>query len=1103
MKSEAFVFRDAGRRRWPWIKRAAILSAVIFVIGAAAFLHSVAVPADLAPKENFETLKGQLRTLEMKAGQAPKPDPWLKEHLNEISGKQAQRSAKEGKSAVRAGFYPLGDAAARAVWEKHSGVLTHVLVDALQVTSWDGSIEMAELPDEGLPTRDGGPELIAMLSNERNGERISEGVENLAQASRAVRRKFRKEVSAALTKLGASGIAIDWVDLDPGLKPELTSCIGELAAGLKEDGFSVWLCVEMDNDFDCFDFGALSSSVDYFVAKLDDEIGGGPEVGPVASQDWFDGWVKVAAEQCDPSKWLAAIGTYGYDWAPLGPAEKISFSTAMARADSSGAGDLAIGSPTYNGYFSYSDEGVPHTVWFTDATSFLNSHGAVRDAGFAGFVLFSLGSEDPGVWPLIAADAAGSRSREALPSLSQIEPGPGIPSVGRGEIVRLDPARAPGARAVSIAADDRAVATYSEFPKAPTLFRAGDGGQHKVALTFDDGPDPEWTPQILDILRERGVKATFFMVGTKMEENPDLVRQVMEEGHEIGVHTFTHPNLANEPDIRTKLELNATQRLLESLTGRSTSLFRPPFNADSQPGDPQEIRVIGIAQDLGYTTVLEGIDPCDWQEPPAAQLLAKIKAGRTNGSVVLLHDAGGDRSQTVAALPQILDYFEERGDTVVSVADLLGSTRDEIMPRLEAGSRNVTAAASSVGFFSWRAWDRFMHTFIAAASALVVARTLVVLGFAIFKRRPSQTWSGPPPSVSVLIAAFNEEKVIAQTLRSILAQDYAGEIEIIVVDDGSTDETAIRARETAGARARVLIQPNGGKASALQRAIAEAKHGYFIFLDADTQFDKSAIRELMAGFTDPAVGAVSGHARVGNRASFLARCQDLEYICGFNIERRAYDALNCITVVPGAISAFRAEAVRQAGGFSADTLAEDTDLTLALHRCGYRVAYRKEAIAYTEAPETLRALAKQRFRWAFGTLQCAWKHRKMALNPRYKALGLFSLPGIWFFQVILVAFAPLVDVAILEAFLLGSLGAVLPYVIAFIAADLALATVAVKMEGAPLRQAWLIIPQRILFRPLLSFVVWKSLISALRGAWVGWGKLHRTAKVELPCASAS
>jgi cellulose synthase/poly-beta-1,6-N-acetylglucosamine synthase-like glycosyltransferase len=383
------------------------------------------------------------------------------------------------------------------------------------------------------------------------------------------------------------------------------------------------------------------------------------------------------------------------------------------------------------------------------------------------------------------------------------------------------------------------------------------------------------------------------------------------------------------------------------------------------------------------------------------------------------------------------------------------------------------------------------------ATALVVIRTLVVIWLAYrFRRGPKADFAEP---ISVVMAAYNEGRVIAGTLQALLDTDYKGDIEVIVINDGSRDETAAEIERAADVdpRIRLLQQENRGKAWALQRALSAVRHGIVVFVDADTHFQRDTLPRLLEPFGDERIGAVSGHAKVGNLRTFIARCQALEYTCGFNLDRRAYNRWNCITVVPGAISAIRKDAIDQAGGLSLQTLAEDTDLTLSLHKHRQRIVYVPGAIAWTEAPESVRTLARQRFRWAYGTLQCLWKHRDMVFNWNYRALGWFSLPSIWFFQIILVAVTPMVDLFLLATLPFGAWRAVMPFVITFLATDVILATLACILEREPILRAWRILPMRLIYRPMLSYCIWKAILRALKGALVSWGKLERTASVPV------
>jgi cellulose synthase/poly-beta-1,6-N-acetylglucosamine synthase-like glycosyltransferase len=428
---------------------------------------------------------------------------------------------------------------------------------------------------------------------------------------------------------------------------------------------------------------------------------------------------------------------------------------------------------------------------------------------------------------------------------------------------------------------------------------------------------------------------------------------------------------------------------------------------------------------------------------------------------------------------------------------LLGTTRDAVMPPLAGNGQPFARVVSSTGFHIYHAIEEFLWAFMIVATALVVVRTLIVVWLAYrFRRRPRADFAEP---VSVVIAAYNEGKVIANTLRALLATDYKGDVEAIVVDDGSRDETAAEVKRITAVdpRVRLLQQENRGKARALQRALSAVRRGIVVFIDADTQCQRDTLPRLLEPFADTGVGAVSGHAKVGNLRTFVARCQALEYTCGFNLDRRAYNRWNCITVVPGAISAIRKEAIDQAGSLSLQTLAEDTDLTLSLHKHRQRIVYVPDAIAWTEAPESVRTLARQRFRWAYGTLQCLWKHRDMLFNWNYRALGWFSLPSIWFFQIILVAITPMVDLFLLATLPFGMWRAVMPFVITFLAMDVILATLACILEREPIVRAWRILPMRLIYRPMLSYCIWKAILRAFKGAWVSWGKLERTASVPV------
>ena len=1110
-----FVFQDPHGRRWPRLRRVLLLWGVLLGIGIVGFFQSVFVKPKLKLPLAIHWLKGQLHSA-IKDTERKPDDPnainWQKYYttsqaaMERLTRIRAQlRKKRPGNTEIRLGFYVDWDENSFASLEEHAGSLTHIAPEwftLVQTTS-----DLIFSPDDKLAkfAASRGLNVMPLLRNLEGDEWQEEAVENLAIGSADKRGRFIETLVRDVTKSNAGGVIIDWELIDPAYKEKYTDLLTEIAEALHDEGKELWFLVSPGDAFETFDLEALSAVVDRFVALLSDENSDSDKPGPISSLDWLEGWLKVIDNTGDPDQWIIGLGAYAYDWSEsTHKTETISFKDAMSRASYAGMDvdgrTVEVAAPAYVGVFSYSDPNDDHTVSFLDAISFHNQLRAVRHGGFAGVGISRLGSEDPTLWDVL--DSADPLTTAAITALGKLRASDTITHIGDGEIVTVDETKDDGERHITVDPNGNLRASYVDFPTYPILYHEGAGGEHEVALTFDDGPDPEWTPKILDILKEHGVKAAFFVVGKNAEDHPGLVQRILDEGHEIGNHTYSHANLAIMSPARMRLELNMTQRLIESITGRSTTLFRPPYNADSNPTKIEDLAPLKIAQEeLGYTVVLEKVDPQDWARPGVNEIVERVKKLRGEGNLVLLHDAGGDRSQTVEALPKIIDYLQMRGDRIVSLSELLNIPRDDLMPPAEVGAHSVELFVSGAGFRLWRGIIEFFWAFMIFATVLVVLRTLIVAWLAhrhhAAARKYQRLDSKIDAPLSVVIAAFNEGKVITKTLQSLLETDYAGDFEIIVVDDGSKDDTAeVVTRMAAGSpHIRLIQQPNGGKSRALRNALAHARFDLVVFLDADTLFERGTLLAIVAPFSNPLIGAVSGNARVGNLRSFVARCQSLEYICGFNLDRRAYTEWNCITVVPGAVSALRRSAIKAAGGFSDDTLAEDTDLTLTLHRLGYHIAYAPDAIAWTEAPETWRTLAKQRFRWAFGTMQCLWKHRDLVFSPRFGSLGFFSLPGIWFFQIVLVALTPLVDAILLFSLLTGHAAAIGYYFVIFLVLDLFLAMLACYMEEEPLHRAFTIIPMRLIYRPLLAWVIWKAIFRAVKGAIVGWGKLERTGAV--------
>jgi cellulose synthase/poly-beta-1,6-N-acetylglucosamine synthase-like glycosyltransferase len=377
---------------------------------------------------------------------------------------------------------------------------------------------------------------------------------------------------------------------------------------------------------------------------------------------------------------------------------------------------------------------------------------------------------------------------------------------------------------------------------------------------------------------------------------------------------------------------------------------------------------------------------------------------------------------------------------------------------------------------------------------------------------------GYNPRVAVLIPAYNEETVIVRTIRSVLNSDYRN-LHVIVIDDGSLDRTAEVAREAyaaeiAAGHVQVLSKPNAGKAAALNFALERLTEEVYVGIDADTVIAADAISKLIPHFQDPRIGAMAGNAKVGNRVNLWTRWQALEYITSQNFERRALDLFHVVTVVPGAIGAWRTAPVKAAGGYPLNTVAEDADLTMNLLEQGLRVDYEDRALAFTEAPIDMKGLMLQRFRWSFGTLQAVWKHR--AAFIRNKAMGFFALPNIIVFQMFLPLVSPFIDIMFLagivnyfidrhyhpEAASAASFEKLLAYFGAFLLIDFVTSSIAFSLErrhpankgdGWLLFHIWL---QRFAYRQVFSIVLLKTVKRAIDGKPFNWDKIERTARMS-------
>jgi cellulose synthase/poly-beta-1,6-N-acetylglucosamine synthase-like glycosyltransferase/peptidoglycan/xylan/chitin deacetylase (PgdA/CDA1 family) len=639
-----------------------------------------------------------------------------------------------------------------------------------------------------------------------------------------------------------------------------------------------------------------------------------------------------------------------------------------------------------------------------------------------------------------------------------------------------------------------------------------------IALTFDDGPDPRWTPEVLRVLDEYQAHGTFFVVGSEVARYPDLTKRIVTGGNELGLHTFTHPNMQRLAPWRRTLELSQTQVAIARAAGVRTNLVRFPYSSKANAIDETNWGLVQEAGKQGYLVIVNDLDSEDWQRPGVERITRNATPTGTDPAVILFHDAGGERAQTVAALRAFIPAMQARGYRFTTVTEGLNQG---IAAQAAVGRQERTGAApmaplavneqaarsdqwrGTAVLWTVRAADgtvSFLAGLFLVVGLLTIARTgmLILLATRHVRQRRKPTWSWGPTvtePVSVIVPAYNEKEGIEAAVRSLAGGDYPA-IEVVVVDDGSTDGTSTLVERMALPNVRVIRVPNGGKANALNTGIALAKHDLIVTVDGDTIFEPDSIRMLVQPFADPKVGAIAGNVKVGNRDTLVAGWQHIEYVIGFNLDRRLYEVLGCMPTVPGAIGAFRRSALSEVGGISDETLAEDTDVTMALCRAGWKVVYEERAKAWTEAPATLEQLYRQRYRWSYGTMQAMWKHRQ-ALTERGPSgrFGRVGLPFLTLFGVALPLLAPVVDVMLVYGLVFWELRETMIAWLGMLLLQLFTAAVAFRFDRESLRPLWRLPLQQFAYRQLMYLVLIQSATTALTGGRLRWQKLHRAGLV--------
>jgi cellulose synthase/poly-beta-1,6-N-acetylglucosamine synthase-like glycosyltransferase/peptidoglycan/xylan/chitin deacetylase (PgdA/CDA1 family)/spore germination protein YaaH len=1161
------IFYDPQRKRWKRLRVIFDILALVGLILGIIFTIGI-IRMEPLPELLLATQKRNYRTL---ANQPlPKNQKYRRSAHRKTDIKPSEVPLNSGEG-LRAAYYVDDDPASYSSLRQHINQIDLLFPEWLHVTSPDGSL-MGSSVDGRLYKVIANNTVIPVDRDNKIGHVIAQSHANvdilpLVNNYDPVKNNFIPEVGQFLSSdtaranfihqvhvfLAANpnyrGLSLDLENIPEEAQPGFKA----LVAGLYNDFHprNLHLYVNVPARDPDFDLKFLADHSDGLLVMNYDEHETGSQPGPIASQDWFVDNLKNILKVVPKEKVICAIAAYGYDWTTTLPpkprrghkaapekvlsATTISTQQAWQEAYDSNS-KIDLDDDSLNVHFAYDDDDahVRHYVWFLDAVTVLNQMRAARALGIQTYALWRLGQEDNSMWKVWDTPLRADPAKD----LARVAPGYDVDTEGEGDILRITRKPQDGSRDLTMD-DDKSVPlqyrmvveeSMESYPLSYTVTQYGYDPK-KVAISFDDGPDSEWTPKILDILKQYNVKAVFLLIGEEAEKNVGIMQRIYREGHEIGNHTFTHPDISDISKGQVDLELNLTERLFGSKLGVQPLYFRPPYSIDQEPDTNDQAAPVDRIQNLGYVILGNKIDTNDWDEHPRKtpqeitdSVFAQMADMKTQpwrrGSIILMHDGGGDRSATVAALPMLITTLRQRGYQIVPVSELIGKTRAEVMPPLTPHQR-WQARADSITFFLIGFFNNFVVAVFFVGDILMSGRLIIIGIFAVIDRlRTRKNFAAPDyaPRVAVLIPAYNEEKVIARTIRSVMMSNYKN-LRIIVIDDGSTDDTLEVVRKTypadlASGRLTLLTKPNGGKAEALNFALNQTEEEIYVGIDADGVIAHDAISRLVCHFANPKIGAVAGNAKVGNRVNLWTRWQALEYITSQNFERRALDLFDVVMVVPGAIGAWRTSAVRDGGGYHPDTVAEDADLTMNILEQGYSVIYEDQALAFTEAPVDMNGLMRQRFRWSFGILQAVFKH--LGAVTRHRAMGLFALPNIIIFQILLPLVSPLIDLMFVAGTIqyfvdkhfhpdtasAASFHKLLLFFAAFLIIDFITSALAFALERkhpASRGDAWLLVHiwiQRFTYRQVFSIVLFKTVKRAIDGKPFSWDKLERTAKMS-------
>lgn len=735
---------------------------------------------------------------------------------------------------------------------------------------------------------------------------------------------------------------------------------------------------------------------------------------------------------------------------------------------------------------------------------------AISDPGFEEYTL----------WKILAQSFENITTPDILSG--ETASGLVINEEGSGQVYGLKQKATPGERKLTFDSTHKILTSkLTKIDTANQVVRQGEN-INKVALTFDDGPNPVYTPKIMDILESYGVRGTFFATGQNVLAYPETARAIIKRGHRLENHTFNHPVFSMLTEESKRSQIESTNNIIQEVTGTRPQYFRMPYSDRNEATSTSDVAYLSLLKDLGLQASEYEIDSKDWQLSSSEEIIERVKqqfeASNGHFSEVLLHDTHENTELTLQALPKIIEYIKSQGLEIVTVDKLVNepvvlsssaTTKSYHALQVQRGVVKVFTGFSII--FIVLSLIRYVWMFVGSIFYKFKRNLLGFLSNNIYLR------PGSLPKLAVIIACYNEAKVIGKTIEA-LQKGTHQDFRLILVNDGSTDKTAeiIERYALEDRRIKLINIPNGGKANALEQGLSATKSQWLVFCDADTIFSPNALYEFALSATfDNRLDAIAGKIIVGNDNNLLTKSQLIEYEIAYKFVKSSQDISNMITVVPGAAGLWKRKSLIKAGGFNSDTLAEDADTTMRVISHGGRVGYRANIVAYTEAPEKLKMLFKQRTRWQLGNMQSIYKHRKGLFNLKYGTLGVVGLPMFFIDLLAAVTYPFIFVVTVIMLFSQGSVSidrlksiatnpstdlAVYLGIILIVIEVILVLFVVLTVKNSLFKKVTLIlaVPYYVtVYKLFLSLFTLVALLRALKGKMQGWGYQSRTSSVSI------